>query len=54
MHAPWVLILVPVLPAAVALWCAVAALVQAQEAHFANLREQAHADMAMLREATAP
>jgi hypothetical protein len=54
MHAPWVLILVPVLPAAMALWCAVAALLQAKETHFANLREQAQADMAMLREATAP
>ncbi|MDZ7937015.1 MAG: hypothetical protein U5M53_01505 [Rhodoferax sp.] len=54
MHAPWVLILVPVLPAGVALWCAIAASVQAKETHFANLREQARADMAMLREATAP
>jgi hypothetical protein len=54
MHAPWVLILVPVLPAAVAVWCAIAAMVQSTETHFANLREQARADMAMLREVTAP
>ena len=54
MNAPWVLILVPVLPAAVAFWCAIAAMVQAKESHFSNLREQARADMAMLREATAP
>jgi hypothetical protein len=52
-HAPWVLLLVPALPAGVALWCAIAAMVQAKETHFANLREQARADMAMLREATA-
>jgi hypothetical protein len=54
MQAPWVLILVPALPTAVALWCVIAALAQTKETHFANLREQARADMAMLREATTP
>jgi hypothetical protein len=52
MQAAWVLIVAPALPAAVALWCAVAAMAQAKEPHFASLREQARADMAMLREAT--
>ena len=53
MQAPWVLILVPALPTLVAVWCAIAAIAQAKEPHFASLREQARADMAMLREATA-
>lgn len=52
MQAAWVLIVVPAVPAAVALWCAIAAMAQPRGAHFASLREQARADMAMLREAT--
>jgi hypothetical protein len=54
MQAPWVLVATPLLPAAVSLCCAIATAVQAGERHFGSLREQVQADMAMLREATAP
>lgn len=52
-HAPWALLAGPLLPAAVALACLVAARSNAAESGFSALREQLNADIVMLREAGA-
>jgi len=54
LQAPWVLIAVPLPPAAAALWCLLAARLHADGGAFANLRRQLAADMVMLREVAAP
>lgn len=53
MRAPWALIAAPLLPGAVALGCVVAARARRGGPAFDNVRQQAAADMAMLREASA-
>lgn len=51
MHAPWALVVAPLLPIAGAVWCIVVA--RSETTHgFNNLREQVKADMGMLREAS--
>jgi hypothetical protein len=52
--ALWVLVLVPLPPAAVALWCWRSAQVPPQVRPFDNVREQLQADLKVLREAGAP
>ena len=51
--AAWPLLAVPLLPIGVALVCLIAAQARSDRAVFADLRIQATADMAMLREAAA-
>ncbi len=53
-HAPWVLVVVPLVPLAACLVCLVALRASPPVAAFDNLRRQARADMAMLRESSAP
>lgn len=54
MRAPWLLILVPALPAVAALASFTAAKAGPPEGAFANVRRQFAADAAMLREANQP
>ena len=54
MHAPWVLIAIPMLPVAVALWCGVVLRALAATQPFADVRQQLRADLGMLREVSAP
>lgn len=53
MRAPWLLVVVPAVPAVVAIGCFSALSGQARGNGFATLREQLAADAAMLREARA-
>lgn len=48
-HSPWVLWLVPLLPVALAIGCLVLARGAGGTRPFLNLKQQLHADMAMLR-----
>jgi hypothetical protein len=50
----WALVLVPLLPFALACACLAAAQREGQEVAFGHLRRQAAADIAMFRQATAP
>ncbi len=50
MPAPWALLVVPVLPAAAALWSLLELRAQRSDAAFAALLEQMRADLAMLGE----
>lgn len=54
LQALWVLIATPLLPIAAAVGCLVAARVKGDDSPFANVRQQMKADMAMLREMSAP
>lgn len=51
LRAPWVLLVVPLLPLLAAVACAVAARAGSERAAVANLRQQFAADLLMLREA---
>lgn len=53
MRAPWALVIVPAVPAVVALGCGLALSSDAKGNGFQTLREQFAADLAMLREASA-
>lgn len=53
-HAPWALVAAPLLPAALGLGCLMAARRCGRAAAFAGVRRQWQADLAMLRETTAP
>lgn len=53
MRAPWLLVVVPAVPAVVAIGCFSALSSQAKGHGFATLREQLAADAAMLREVSA-
>ena len=50
LHAPWVLWLVPGLPAIVAVWCWLSAQATNDAPAFSALRDQVRADIDMLRE----
>lgn len=50
LHAPWVLWVIPGLPAVVALWCGWVARSTSAAPAFSALRDQVHADIEMLRE----
>jgi len=52
MHAPWLLIVTPVVPAVIALGCAMAGKSQESNA-FAQLKEQIAVDLAMVRNVSA-
>lgn len=52
-QALWVLIAVPLVPMAMAVWCVLAAQPQGDDGPFDNVRRQVKADMAMLREVSA-
>ena len=52
-QAPWVLIVAPAVPAVLAIVCLLAARSSESAAPFDNVRSQAKADMAMLREMAA-
>lgn len=52
-HAPWALVVVPMLPAGAAVACLVAARRQESSGAFSHVRNQVKADVAMLREASA-
>ena len=54
MPAPWLLVVVPLPPLALALWCLLAARAPAAGGAFEQLRRQLNADMALLREVGAP
>jgi hypothetical protein len=49
-QAPWALLVAPLLPAAVALWCLVAVRSQRDGGAFDSVRRQIKADIVMLRE----
>jgi len=49
-QAPWTLIVAPLFPVAVAVWCLLMARWQGDIGSFDNLRRQVQADMSMLRE----
>ena len=51
--AAWPLLVVPLVPTAAALACLIAAQARSERAAFADVRSQATADMAMLREVAA-
>ena len=51
MPAPWLLIAVPLVPMAVALWCRIAARKSVGRKPFSTVKQQLQADIAMLREA---
>ena len=51
MRAPWVLLVVPLLPIALAVACRLSLRLQPSDRAFDDLRRQLHADGAMLREA---
>lgn len=51
MPAPWLLIAVPLVPVAVALWCRIAARTAVDRKAFSTVKQQLQADVAMLREA---
>lgn len=53
-HAPWILVVVPLVPLAACLVCLVAMRGGSPAGAFDNLRRQARADMDMLRESSAP
>lgn len=53
-HAPWLLIIVPLVPLTACVVCLVALRGSRPTGAFDNLRRQARADMAMLRESSAP
>lgn len=53
-QAPWALVLVPALPALLALWCYLSSRSSAGKQGFSALREQFAADTAMLREVSNP
>ncbi len=53
LHAAWLLVLVPLLPALLAWWCLQAAADSAADEAFGQLRRQLRADASMLREAAA-
>jgi len=52
-QAPWALVAAPLLPAALAVGCLLAARTEADTDVFSNVRRQVKADAAMLREASA-
>jgi hypothetical protein len=49
-EAPWALVVAPLLPALVALWCLLAARAVGGQQAFGNLKEQVQADLLMLRQ----
>ena len=51
--AAWPLLVVPLVPTVAALACLIAAQARSERAAFADVRSQATADMAMLREVAA-
>lgn len=53
MNAPWALVVVPLVPLAVAAGCLIAVRSEAQPAAFDTMRRQLREDMAILREARA-
>lgn len=53
-HAPWLLVVVPLVPLAACVACLLALRGGSPAGAFDNLRRQARADMAMLRESSAP
>jgi uncharacterized membrane protein YqjE len=53
-HAPWVLVAAPLLPAALGLGCLGAARSAGRPAAFAGVRRQWQADLAVLQETSAP
>lgn len=53
-HAPWVLWVTPLPPLALAAWCRVALRPDGSDKHFDSVRRQWEADLAMLREVSAP
>jgi hypothetical protein len=54
LRLPWVLVLVPLAAAVVAVLCALAARPRGEGPAYAGFRQQARADIDMLREATTP
>ena len=54
MPAPWLLVVVPLVTAAAALGCILALRAGDEPGAFEEIRQQIQADIAMLREATAP
>lgn len=52
MQAPWALLVAPILPIALAVWCLLVARSSGNASAFDNIRQQIQADLAMLREAS--
>ena len=54
LHAPWALVVAPVLPLAAAVLCWLTSRNDAANNAFEGIRQQLHADVAMLREVSTP